>query len=43
MATTRDEKRATVLARFVSGLGPDDEELLRTLLDDGREDPEDTP
>lgn len=35
----KDANRGTVLARFVSGLGPEDEELLRALLDDGRADP----
>ena len=35
----KDANRGTVLARFVSGLGPEDEELLRALLGDGRTGP----
>ncbi|MFI7005326.1 BlaI/MecI/CopY family transcriptional regulator [Streptomyces sp. NPDC050145] len=31
----RDSDRATVLARFVDQLGPDDEEILRRLLEEG--------
>lgn len=31
----KDEDRGTVLARFVSELSPEDELLLRTLLDNG--------
>lgn len=32
----KDADRDTALARFVAGLGPQDRELLRTLLDEGR-------
>ncbi|MFF7275180.1 BlaI/MecI/CopY family transcriptional regulator [Streptomyces griseorubiginosus] len=31
----RDSDRATVLARFVDRLSPDDEQILRQLLEDG--------
>jgi predicted transcriptional regulator len=31
----KDEDRGTVLARFVSDLSPEDEQLLRTLLEGG--------
>ena len=34
----KDADRSTVLARFVSDLSPADEQLLRSLLDDGRPD-----
>ena len=37
-----DDDRAAVLARFVDGLKPDDEHLLRALLDELATDP-DTP
>ncbi|MEU9114842.1 BlaI/MecI/CopY family transcriptional regulator [Streptomyces sp. NPDC048483] len=33
----RDADRETVLARFVARLGPDDERLLRDLLESGNE------
>jgi predicted transcriptional regulator len=33
----KDEDRGTVLARFVSDLSPEDEEVLRALLDGGEE------
>ncbi|MCX4759919.1 BlaI/MecI/CopY family transcriptional regulator [Streptomyces sp. NBC_01275] len=32
----KDEDRGTALARFVSDLSPEDERLLRALLDDGQ-------
>ncbi|MFI2642035.1 BlaI/MecI/CopY family transcriptional regulator [Streptomyces sp. NPDC018610] len=32
----RDSDRETVLARFVAQLNPDDEQVLRRLLEDGR-------
>ncbi|MCX4681179.1 BlaI/MecI/CopY family transcriptional regulator [Streptomyces sp. NBC_01433] len=31
----KDDDRRTVLARFVSDLGPEDERILRDLLEDG--------
>ncbi|MCX4553995.1 BlaI/MecI/CopY family transcriptional regulator [Streptomyces sp. NBC_01387] len=34
-ALNSDSDRGTVLARFVDGLGADDERLLRELLEDG--------
>jgi predicted transcriptional regulator len=38
----KDEDRGTVLARFVSDLSPEDEQLLRTLLEGGPEGGEDS-
>ncbi|QJS99388.1 BlaI/MecI/CopY family transcriptional regulator [Streptomyces asoensis] len=34
----KDAHRDTALARFVADLGPQDKELLRTLLDEGHDD-----
>jgi len=38
----KDEDRGTVLARFVSDLSPEDEQLLRTLLEGGPKGGEDS-